>query len=605
MSDELIRIINNNQLRTVFQPIVSLQTGETMGFEALTRGPVDSKYANPEVLFDAAKHHDLLWDLEILCRANAIRTFSGFHVDKLLFLNVDPEVIRDEHFIKGFTKDLLTEHNVSPMSIIFEITEKTSIDNYTHFNEVIDYYKSQGYKIAIDDVGTGYSGLTTIAKTRPHYIKMDMSLISNITRDNYKKAIVKSFVEFANSTNTKIIAEGIEDISDLYTLMEIGVHYGQGYLINRPADILANTPDAIKKNILDKNANLKIHSFSPSSNVQIGEIARQDEPISHTTPCSEIYKLFKSNHNLKGIPIVNDEKFIIGILMISNFLAKLGTQYGWSVYMKRPVHLLMDAHPLIVDYYTPMDKVSKIVISREEDKLYDYIIVEKDNHYYGVIPVITLLEKTMEFELNIAKYSNPLTGLPGNLVIEETISNVLHEGMDFSLLYFDINDFKAYNDIYGFENGDRILSFTAGVIQKHTALIKNSFLGHIGGDDFVAILTSHQVATLCRNILNEFDNSIPGFYSEEDCSNGYILSINRNNVEEKFPIMSLSIAIINNKNRSFTSIYDLTEAAAKVKKLCKVESKSTGLSCFLIDQDDKQSPRTLFNLKPTKETHIC
>ena len=96
--------------------------------------------------------------------------------------------------------------------------------------------------------------------------------------------------------------------------------------------------------------------------------------------------------------------------MNSNFFSKVGTQYGWSIFMKRPIHLIMDPTPLIVDYYTSLDKVSKIIISREEDKLYDYIILEKDNRYYGVVPVISLLEKTMQFEVNVAKYSNPLTG---------------------------------------------------------------------------------------------------------------------------------------------------------------------------------------------------
>ncbi|MBC7959555.1 MAG: GGDEF domain-containing protein [Vallitaleaceae bacterium] len=586
MSDELIRIISNNLLRTVYQPIISLQTGDVIGYEALTRAPADSKFANPEVLFEAAKKHDLLWDLEILCRANAIRTFSSFGSDKFLFLNVDPEVIRDEHFIKGFTKDLLTEYHISPQSLILEITEKTSIDNYFNFNEVINYYKSQGYKIAIDDVGTGYSGLSTIAKTRPYYIKMDMSLISNVTRDNYKKAIIKSFVEFANTTNTKIIAEGIEDISDLNTLIDIGVHYGQGYLINRPSDQLLETPIPIKKAIINKNISLKNHSFSPASNVQIGEIARQDAPILETTICSEVYKLFKFNSNLKGLPIINESNLIVGIIMRSDFLAKVGTQYGWSIYMKRPVHMLMDACPLIVDYYTPMDKVSKIVISRDEDKLYDYILVEKSNHYFGLIPVISLLEKTMEFELNVAKYSNPLTGLPGNLIIEDSISTILKEESDFSLLYFDINDFKAYNDAYGFENGDRILSFTSSVIKKQISLHKGGFLGHIGGDDFVAILPFHQVANLCRDILIEFDSGILSFYSEADREKGYIFSFNRNNIEEQFPIMGLSIAVVNNRYTSYSSIYELTEKAAKVKKNCKIESKRTGLSCFLFAVDE-------------------
>lgn len=569
MSDELRGIIAINNLRSVFQAIVSLQTGEVIGYEALTRGPVDSKYINPEILFEEAKTHDLLWDLEILCRSNAIKTFSSHNSDKLLFVNVDPAVLKDEHFIKGFTKEILTEHNISPLSLIFEITEKTSIDNYKNFNEVIDYYKSQGYKIAIDDVGTGYSGLTTIANTRPNYIKMDMSLITNVTRDNFKKAIIKSFVEFANTTNTKIIAEGIEDVNDLYTLIEIGVHYGQGYLINRPNDNLLETSELIKNKIVDKNISLKKHSFSSSSNVEIGEIARQDSPVLSTTTCSEIDKLFKSNPNITGIPIVNSDSITLGIVMNSNFFSKVGTQYGWSIFMKRPVHLVMDSTPLVVDYYTSLDKVSKIVISREEDKLYDYIIVEKDNKYFGVVPVISLLEKTMQFEVNVAKYSNPLTGLPGNVVIEDSISKLILEKKEFSLLYFDINDFKAFNDTYGFENGDRILSFTASIIQKHTCLYKDSFLGHIGGDDFVAIIPGHDAYDLCQNIIDEFDSNIADFYNEDDIQRGYIQSFNRNNNEENYPIMSISIGIVMDKNKYYTSIYELTEEAAKIKKNAK------------------------------------
>ncbi|MBU3179218.1 EAL domain-containing protein [Clostridium estertheticum] len=582
MSDELREIISSNRLRSVFQPIISMQTGEVIGYEALTRGPKDSKYINPEILFEAAKTHDLLWDLEITCRKNAIKAFSSHNSDKFLFVNIDPAVLKDDNFIKGFTKELLAKYNISPTSLIFEITEKTSIDCYENFSEVIDYYKNQGYKIAIDDVGTGYSGLTTIAKTRPNYIKMDMSLITNVTRDNFKKAIIKSFVDFANSTNTKIIAEGIEDVNDLYTLIEIGVHYGQGFLINRPADNLMETPEIIKKRIVDKNINMKKHSFSPSSNVKIGEIAREESPVLSTTTCSEIDKLFKSNHSIRGISVVNNNYSIIGVVMNSDFFSKVGTQYGWSIYMKRPIHLIMDSNPLIVDYDTTFDIVSKIVISREEDKLYDYIIVKKNDKYFGVVPVISLLEKTMEFKLNVAKYSNPLTGLPGNVVIEDFISKLIIDKKKFSLLYFDINDFKAFNDKYGFENGDRILSFTSSVIQKHTCLYKDSFLGHIGGDDFVAIILGHDAYNLCEEIINEFDNNIINFYNEYDRENKYIQSVNRNNINENYPLMSISIAIVINKNKSYTSIFELTEEAARIKKKCKLKSKELMKSCYIV-----------------------
>lgn len=582
MQEHLKEIIEKNDLKTVFQPIISLQNGRIIGYEALTRGPIDSKYRNPEILFEDAKQSNLLWDLEILCRANAIEAFSGFNSDKFLFLNVDPEIIRDKHFIKGLTKELLSEYNINPMNLIFEITEKTSINDYENFNEVINYYKSQGYKIAIDDVGTGYSGLTTIANTRPYYIKIDKSLIKGISFDNFKKSIVKALVEFVNTANAKIIAEGIEDEVDLYTLIEIGVHYGQGYYIARPSNYVVDSVDLISERIIEKNLKMKKNNFSSCASVEIGEIAREDKGIFPLLPCSELYKFFKDNPNVQGIPVVNAHKKIEGLVMNSSFLSMVGTQYGWSVFMKRPVQLVMDLNPLVVDYHTSLDKVSKIVVSREESKLYDYILVEKDNKYYGVVPIATLLEKTMEHELRIAKYSNPLTGLPGNVVIEDTISRMISEKNDFSLLYFDINDFKAYNDTYGFEKGDKVLIFAAGIIKKYVSSFKDSFVGHVGGDDFVAIVKDQNIKELCKKITDDFDCKISNFYSEDHKSKGYIRCKNRKNKDENYSLMSISIAVIQNIEH-YESIFDLTETAAKVKKYCKDESRKVKKSCFLIN----------------------
>lgn len=576
MTHELMNIIEENKLDTVFQPIISLRTGDILGYEALTRGRTSSRYKNPEMLFEHAKKFNMLWDLEILCRENAIKAFSKYKSDKLLFINVDPDVIKDEHFIKGFTKEVLNEYNINPMSIIFEITEKTSILNYETFNEVINYYKSQGYKIAIDDVGTGYSGLTTIANTRPYYIKLDMSLVAGVNRDNFKKAIIKSFVEFADSTNIKVIAEGIEDINDLNVLIEIGVHYAQGYLISRPAPLLVESNELIKRRIVDKNNAMKRYNFYPSSDINIGQIARQDNSFLPDTPCVELEENFKNNHNLQGVSIVNSDSSIVGLVMKSKFLSKVGTQYGWSIFMKRPIQLIMDTNPLVLDFNTPLDKVSKLVISREEEKLYDYILVEKNNKYYGVVPVITLLEKIMEYEVNIAKYSNPLTGLPGNVVIESNISQLISDNKDFSLLYFDLNDFKAFNDTYGFENGDKILSFTANIIQKNVSHNINSFVGHIGGDDFVAIIQPEDTGKVCKNIINDFDNNILDFYGESD----------KDSLGGEFPIMSISISAIVNRNE-YSNIYDLTKDAAKIKKICKVNSKQENKSSFLIQCNEQ------------------
>ncbi|MDI6604338.1 MAG: GGDEF domain-containing protein [Thermoanaerobacteraceae bacterium] len=573
MEEDIKKIIEERQFTIFFQPIVSLSDGKVVGYEALTRGPEGSFFYNPEILFGEAKKYDLLWELEMVTRIKAIEIFNSFKNDKLLFLNVDPEIIKDEHFIKGTTREVLQFYGTSPSNLIFEITEKTAINDYKTFKDVIDNYKIQGYKIAIDDVGAGYSGLYAIAEIKPCYVKIDMSLIRDIDKDNFKKAIVKALVEFANNTNIKLIAEGIETIDELYAIIEIGIPLAQGFLLAKPADKLYCIEEEIKKMIVDRNAYIEKLKFASTFTVSIGEIARRDKGVSPFARGSEVEKIFANNPNLQGLTVVNEGK-ISGLIMRKKFFSHIGTQYGWAIYMKRPIYKLMDPNPLVFDYNIPISDVVKSVTTREEDKLYDYIIIEKEGFYYGIVPVISLLEKSMQLELNIAKYSNPLTGLPGNLMIEEKIREIITQNDPFSLLYFDLNNFKAYNDIYGFEKGDKVIKYTANIIDRHLYFYKDSFLGHIGGDDYVAILKTYEVEDLCKNIVEEFDYNIVRFYSDSDVKRGYIHATDRLCRENDFPIMGISIAVVNNMNKKFATIDELSEIASQVKKKCKLFNKS-------------------------------
>ncbi|CAK9331187.1 GGDEF domain-containing protein [Thermoanaerobacter kivui] len=298
-----------------------------------------------------------------------------------------------------------------------------------------------------------------------------------------------------------------------------------------------------------------------------------DQSISPFVLGSEVEKIFADNPNIQGITVVNDKK-AVGLVMRKEFFSHIGTQYGWAVYMKRPIYKLMDPNPLIFDYDVPISEVVKAVTTREEEKLYDYIIIEKDGVYYGIVPVITLLEKSMQLELNIAKYSNPLTGLPGNFVIEEKIREVISKNEPFSLLYLDLNNFKAYNDVYGFEKGDKVLKYVANILERHLYFYKDSFLGHIGGDDFVAIVKSYDVEKLCKNIIEEFDYNIVRFYNELDVKRGYIHATDRLGNEDDFPIMGISIAVVNNSNKKFSDIDEITGLVSKVKMECKKYGKS-------------------------------
>ncbi|AWB10827.1 diguanylate cyclase/phosphodiesterase [Thermodesulfobium acidiphilum] len=594
MKNLLKKIIENKDFTTLFQPIFSLSNGIVVGYEALTRGPENTIFYNPEKLFESAKTENLLWEMELYTRLSAIEKFYSFKSDKILFLNVDPDIIRDKKFTKGTTKHLF-ENIINTSNIVFEITEKTAIKDYVEFKEIIQNYKTQGYKIAIDDVGSGHSGLTTISEVRPNYIKIDMFLIRDIDKNNFKKSIVKALVELANDLDLKLIAEGIETLDELKTVIELGIPLAQGFLLGRPSKELLEMNLTLKDFIKETKSSLEMRKFKSACEINIGKLARRDNAVQFSTLSIDIEKIFLNNFRLHGIAVLNGEK-VIGLITKRNFFTQLGTRFGRELYLEKPIEKIMDIEPLVVDYFTPISEVIKRIANREEHKLYDYVIVERDEKYFGVVPIINLLEKSMELELNIAKYSNPLTGLPGNLIIEEKIRESINNKIPFSLIYFDLNNFKSFNDYYGFERGDRVIKYIANILERHMDFYKDSFLGHVGGDDFIAIVKSYEIEKLCYNIIEEFDFNIKRFYNEEDIKQGYITSIDRDGTKKHFPIISISISSVNNRN--FLNYEKVIERISEIKKLCKELCKKFKKSYFLMEEEvlaKEKNEKTLAN----------
>jgi len=578
--NELEKILNSKAIKAVFQPIVSLVDGGVFGYEALSRGPQGSPLEKPDALFSAAERFNKVWELEFLCRSKAFARANSLPKDKMLFVNVDPKIMNDSRFQKGVTLEMLAHYKIDTTTIIFEITEKNSIEDYKSFRKVLDNYTSQGYKIAIDDMGSGYSGLKLLAETRPQFIKIDMDLVRDIDKDALKQGIMKAFYEFSVVANMVMIAEGIETIDELNTLINIGIPYGQGYLLQRPAAGFLDISPGVKDTIIGKNYRKKQEAFHTPLTMPIGEISRRDQGFSAMITGGQILDHFNENPNVMGITVLQGN-IPVGLLMKNKFLTHLATKYGVAVYMNRPVGLLMDQNFLVVDYNTPLEQVSKLAVARGEDSLYDYVVITQDNQYYGITTVKQLLEKTTDLEIKRAKHCNPLSGLPGNILIEEKLKLVIETEEAYAVLYFDLDNFKPYNDVYGFDNGDKILCMTAQIIQSQfkDSNMMDVFIGHIGGDDFIAILKDSDVVPVCQTIIDYFDVRIRGFYTEEDKQRGYIVAKNRHGVEENFPIVSLSIAVLTSLGRKFKNPADLAEAASVVKKKCKLIWES----CYCID----------------------
>lgn len=200
--------------------------------------------------------------------------------------------------------------------------------------------------------------------------------------------------------------------------------------------------------------------------------------------------------------------------------------------------------------------------------------IDEDYFYYSVINILKLLD--------INRRISPLTGLPGNVQIQAEMKKRLLNQENFAMIYFDLDNFKAYNDIYGFFKGDEIIKFTAKTILKNIHNMENEsgFVGHIGGDDFIAIISVKDCENVCQNIIAEFDKNVVNYYTEDDILNGYIEVENRKGIIEQFPIMSISVGVVEVSKYRFKNILEIGEAGAQVKHLAKTIPGST----YVIDK---------------------
>jgi len=583
LHDELLRIIRDKKIVPVFQPIVSLKDGEIMGYEALARGPSDSPLHMPAQLFSVAVKHKMLLALEHICREVSIQQTKMLAPGQQLFLNVTPEVINDPEFRNGRTKQVVLHHGLIPEQITFEITERTAISDFGNFTRALHHYRTQGYCIAVDDAGAGYSSLQAIAELYPDFIKLDMSIVRDIHNNPFKIAILEALVNLASAMNSKIIAEGVETLDELLTVMKLGVGYAQGFFFARPANppaqIAEEALDAIRK-FRKKEAGRRAKELGTSLGRVIGDIIEHVPTVNPETTTEQVEDRFAAS-SVRGVVVLQGTK-PVGLVMKNRLYFHLGSYYGVSLYHKRPVELVMDTSPLIVNAELPLEAVSKIAMSREESNLYDLIIVVQEGQYVGVVSIMNLLNNITQLQVLCAHNSNPLTGLPGNLMIEEQLRRLLSTAADFAVLYIDLNNFKAYNDKYGFERGDQVLLMTSETLSRSLASEGqgDDFLGHIGGDDFLIITSPDRAERVAAAIIELFDQEIRSAFSAEDLKRGYIQVKNRRGVMEKFPVTSISVAGVTNKYRDFKNYWEIPEVAAELKKAAKQQSGS----CFVFDR---------------------
>lgn len=255
-----------------------------------------------------------------------------------------------------------------------------------------------------------------------------------------------------------------------------------------------------------------------------------------------------------------------------------------SVLKEIPPLIVIDEDNINCDIFNLCQKIKTddnnmitpiLIIGSRTDKEHTIGILSNSVQYYIEKPIIPevlyyYIKNTIELLYSNRKIS-PLTGLPGNVQIQAEMKKRLLKDEPFAIIYVDLDNFKSYNDVYGFSSGDEMIKFTAKVLSENVHNIENSdnFVGHIGGDDFVAIISKTDYDKICQEIIIEFDCGVEKFYTKKDVQNGYVEIENRRGILEQFPLTTISVAIVEADSQTFNSTLEIAEVGAQVKHRAK------------------------------------
>jgi diguanylate cyclase (GGDEF)-like protein len=561
-------ILQHSRVSALYQPIVDFKKQNIFGYESLIRGPSDSPLHNPVMLFDAARREGRLTDLDLLCRKTGIRGFKERRLGGKLFLNATPQGLLEPQHRSGLTLEFLHEIGLTPENVVIEITEQYPLTDFTFMDHALEHYREMGFEIAIDDLGAGYSGLRRWSELRPEYVKIDRHFIQNIHEDAIKQSFVRSIADIAKGLNCHVIAEGIETHEECQTLIEMGIGFGQGYYFSKPQVSPPYTVSSALFRVADRARN---RNLLWQSRENIADLLHKAPCLHAHNTVEETYVLFAKDENLSAVTVVDEKQQPAGLVRRSKLYSTFSSQYGRALHGAKSVLTCMDRSFVMVEKHWNIEHVSSLITDNMKSQIEaDFVIVD-EGRYAGVGKVLGLLKKITELQIRNARYANPLTLLPGNVPIFEYLDQLIQDRQVFTVAYCDIDNFKPYNDVYGYGEGDKVIKLIAEILRSnvHPSI---DFIGHVGGDDFIVVFSGDNWMERCRSILHDFEHQIPDLYSDEDILRGGILSHSREGDERFFPIMTLSIgAVIPNTTQSITHD-DVANMASQAKHHAKAIS---------------------------------
>lgn len=398
-------ILSSKNLYTVFQPIVSLETGEVFAYEALTRID-DSVYIEGiKSLFKICRDTGISWQLEKKCIKSALKTARAMGLNRRLFLNIDSSVLIQEDLLEEYLLSKLEKNGIEPSSIAIEISGKDIKGPEPKLCDAARRLKSKGFKISVEGITDPGAALSGICALNPDFIKTSIELAQSINKDKITRETVRRLSAFCRNSGIRLIAAGIETQENLAAAMDLEIPCTQGFFIGKPDRVFTKASKDAFVRIISTQNKKRSKSGNSAQNIArpgsrpISKITRKGMTIPQSMEVKDVLALFDASPEISILTVVGSAGNVLGIIPRITLLKVLGTQYGFSIYSKKPISRLMVTDYLAVESFEPVEAVASKAVSRTEEHLYDPIVVEHGGIYFGVVIFKDLLEIIVNVEV--------------------------------------------------------------------------------------------------------------------------------------------------------------------------------------------------------------
>ncbi|MEL7345868.1 MAG: EAL domain-containing protein, partial [Pseudomonadota bacterium] len=548
-------------------------------------------------LLDHAHKLDHLLALDSILVRRSLEAHRKLRDDawSLLFLNVDGRLMHEWENVRDMLLGHLRDFELEPVDICIELSEQNQDLQADDFARAVDGLRAAGFSIAIDDFGTGDSGLQMLYQSNPDFIKIDRFFISSMPHDSKKRLLVHSIVELAHTLGAKVIAEGIETDAELAACREVNCDLAQGYLVAKPTG-----DHALLRHTYPVVLSARERTTDRQGEPDLADLMEDIAVLSENDPLSYLVDLLMEHRDQPVFPVIDRNGIPRGTVFESDIKTLMYSQYGRALAQNLSLEMS------VLDYLKPIPMVDlDTPIGPRLEFIAEHaghgVLVTKAMRYVGYLSSTSLVKLSNTLRLQEASNSNPLSGLPGNQAIMDYLAMLQENpGQPRLACYVDIDNFKPFNDRYGFEAGDRAILMLASILES-LQRDHGVFAGHVGGDDFFIGAIGAPTNVIDRflpNLAERFSHVAESLYSPEDRAAGQIQGKSRSGEDKTFPLLTCTVVGTRLEvGETVDDTQSITGHLAELKSDARAMSKS-----FLVQSLQDKSPASGPSRPPMRPT---